>query len=225
MSQEDNAKIIFDYLVGTDGWSKEAAAGILGNMQSESGIVPDIWESGQIGNMNVGYGLVQWTPASKYITWAQNQGLNYKDIYSQLKRIQWEVNNNQQWINANMSFKQFTQRAVSPEDSAFLFIKYYERPLNPNQPARQTQARYWYEKFKNDSIGKKSTEALKMLLFSSDIPSDYGDQNQVFLLAGEKIIRVDSGNSVNELKSQGVPFTVLTKNNTQALISSHGGVN
>ncbi|TYC48803.1 hypothetical protein ESZ50_07960 [Weissella muntiaci] len=224
MSQEDNAKIIFDYLVGTDGWSKEAAAGILGNMQSESGIVPDIWESGQIGNMNVGYGLVQWTPASKYITWAQNQGLNYKDIYSQLKRIQWEVNNNQQWINANMSFKQFTQRAVSPEDSAFLFIRYYERPLNPNQPARQTQARYWYEKFKNDVISQKKNEVYKMFLFKADIATVYGDQNAVYLLADGVIISIDPGNAFNDMKAAGIPFAVLTKMNTEALIAGHGGV-
>ena len=195
-------------------------------MESESGITPDIWESGQVGNMNVGYGLVQWTPASKYISWAQNQGLSYPDIYSQLKRIQWEVDNAQQWYNPNMTFKQFTQRAVSPEDSALLFITYYERPLNPNQPIRQTQARYWYEKFKDDIITPGRNEALgDMLLFKSDLDTDYGDADTIYFMIDGKVIHIDTGSEMDSLKAQGVPYTVFTKNNTQAMISSHGGVN
>lgn len=75
MGQFETAKTIWDYLV-SQGWSKTAVAGLLGNMQSESGIIADRWESDIVGNMSGGYGLVQWTPASKYINWANANGLN-----------------------------------------------------------------------------------------------------------------------------------------------------
>ncbi|WP_314068564.1 phage tail tip lysozyme [uncultured Vagococcus sp.] len=146
-TQLETATAIWKYLIAK-GWSKEAIAGVLGNMQSESGIIADRWESDIVGNMNGGYGLVQWTPATKFINWANSNGLNYRTLDAQLRRIEWEVANNVQWWHPTLTFKQFTQRAVSPEECASLFITYYERPANPNQPNRQTQARAWYEKLK-----------------------------------------------------------------------------
>lgn len=73
-------------------------------MQSESGIIADRWESDIVGNMNGGYGLVQWTPASKYINWAQSNGLVYQNVISQCNRLEWEVTNNEQFYNPDMSF-------------------------------------------------------------------------------------------------------------------------
>ncbi|WP_075491092.1 phage tail tip lysozyme [Enterococcus thailandicus] len=60
MGQRETAKQIWDYLTSHE-WTKESVAALLGNMQSESGIIADRWESDYIGNMNGGYGLVQWT--------------------------------------------------------------------------------------------------------------------------------------------------------------------
>lgn len=144
MGQLETATQIWKYLVGC-GWSKTAVAGMLGNMQSESSLIPDIWQNNDIGNMNVGYGLVQWTPASEYINWAQSHGLDYRDVYSQLKRLEWEVENNMQFICSFMTFYQFKVSNESPEYLADTFMKYYERPLK-NQPERAQQARYWYDK-------------------------------------------------------------------------------
>ncbi|WP_270344905.1 phage tail tip lysozyme [Enterococcus thailandicus] len=39
-TQEQTAKQIWDYLT-SKGWTKEAVSAILGNMQSESGIIAD----------------------------------------------------------------------------------------------------------------------------------------------------------------------------------------
>lgn len=139
-----NAQYIMGYLL-TAGWTKEAIAGVLGNMQSESTINPGIWQNLDEGNMSLGFGLVQWTPASKYIDWANSRGLPYKEMDSNLKRIEYEVENNIQWIHSDMTFKQFTQLTSSPEECAELFLRHYERPANPNQPNRATQARYWYD--------------------------------------------------------------------------------
>ncbi|WP_167352159.1 phage tail tip lysozyme [Enterococcus quebecensis] len=147
MTQQQTAQQIWNYLTN-QGWTREAVAGVLGNMQSESGIIADRWESDNIGNMTGGYGLVQWTPATKYIHWAQQNGLVYQDVISQCKRLEWEVANGQQFYHPTMSFKQFTQSTQSPEALAEIFIKFYERPLDSNQPIRQTQARYWYNTLK-----------------------------------------------------------------------------
>ena len=153
-TQEQTAKQIWDYLI-SKGWTKESVAALLGNMQSESGIIADRWESDIIGNLRGGYGLVQWTPASKYIDWATANGLIYQEVISQCKRLEWEVQNEQQFSHPTITFKQFTESQQTPEVLADIFIRYYERPGNPNQPIRQTQARYWYDKFKETVIINK----------------------------------------------------------------------
>lgn len=165
MGQKETAKQVWDYLTSC-GWTKEAVAALLGNMQSESGIIADRWESDIIGNVYGGYGLVQWTPASKYINWAKSNGLRYQDVISQCKRLEWEVANNQQFYHPSMSFKQFTQSKQSPESLADIFIRYYERPANPNQPARQTQARHWYNLFKGMSNTTKKGEMTMQCIYT-----------------------------------------------------------
>jgi hypothetical protein len=142
-----NAQYILNYLSGK-GWTKNAICGFLGNLQSESTINPGIWEGLQAGNTSVGYGLVQWTPASKYIDWANGMGLSYPEMDSQLQRIEYEVENNIQWFGGysdQMTFKQFTQSNETPEFLADVFIKTYEHPADPDQPIRGTQARYWFD--------------------------------------------------------------------------------
>lgn len=138
-----NAQYIMSYLTSR-GWTKNAVAGMLGNMQTESTINPGIWQSLDAGNLSGGYGLVQWTPASKYINWANERGLPQGGMGSQLQRIIWEVENNQQWIDSSMTFKQFTKSTASPYDLGMKFITAYERPADPNQPIRGTQAEYWF---------------------------------------------------------------------------------
>ena len=53
------------------GWTKNAVSAILGNMQSESSINPGRWQSDRVGGNpeGHGYGLVQWTPYTKYTNW------------------------------------------------------------------------------------------------------------------------------------------------------------
>lgn len=141
---QNNAQLIYNYFI-SKGWSKNAICGMLGNMQSESTINPGIWESLDEGNIEVGYGLVQWTPAKKYIDWG---GSNFSDGYKQCERIIYEVENNIQWITTEkypMSFKEFTNSLESPTYLAMVFISNYERPFDVNQPIRGEQAEYWYK--------------------------------------------------------------------------------
>ena len=56
--KEANARYIYDYLTA-QGWTKNAIAGLLGNIQKESVMNPGAWE--EYNNVVLGYGLVQWT--------------------------------------------------------------------------------------------------------------------------------------------------------------------
>ena len=75
------------------GWSINAICAMLGNMQSESGVNPGIWEG--LTPFGGGYGLVQWTPYSKYKNWAGTQWENNGPL--ECARIVFEFNNGLQW--------------------------------------------------------------------------------------------------------------------------------
>ena len=141
--QISNAQYIYQYFKNK-GWTCESIAGMLGNIQAESGIVADIAERGG----GDGFGLVQWTPKSKLINWANSLNLDYKDLEAQCRRIQWELENSQQFYSTSkypLTFKQFTQSTKDPAYLALVFLANYERPLNPNQPIRSTYANNWYD--------------------------------------------------------------------------------
>lgn len=145
--QIENAQYIMNYL-RKRGWTRNAIAGMLGNIQTESTVNPGIWQSLNQGDMSVGFGLVQWTPASKYTSWADSRGYAWGDINGQLERIIWEVANGEQWIATSkypMSFYEFTKSTSAPYDLAMAFIANYERPEEAYQPDRGTQAEYWYK--------------------------------------------------------------------------------
>lgn len=147
LSEEEmhnNAIMLYNYFYSV-GWSLNAICGMLGNMQSESTINPGIWEGLQEGHLNVGYGLVQWTPASKYINWA---GADYGDGNKQCSRIVWEKDNGAQWIPTStypQSFADFSVSTDSPYTLGLMFLACYERPFDPHQPIRGQQAEYWFE--------------------------------------------------------------------------------
>ncbi len=138
-----NATYIFNKLT-IAGWSVNAIAGVLGNLETESSINPGRWEGGHEGNMSGGYGLVQWTPATNYTNWADARGLEWGHMDSQLARIQYEMDNALQWYHPTMTFYEFSRSDLPPYDLAMLFLAHYERPANPNQPQRGDDANYWY---------------------------------------------------------------------------------
>lgn len=165
-AMKKNAQYIFQYF-SAKGWTLNAIAALLGNMEHESGMSPGIWEGIAGGcetintatgthtltskgkNFSGGYGLVQWTPASKLCNWCSDgkqngtgRTLPYWDIDSQLYRIDWEARNNKQWGIASynkeykykgekfsdLTFSQFitSDRDVNWLTAAFAFC--YERP-------------------------------------------------------------------------------------------------
>ena len=140
-----NAEYIYKALKDK-GWTLNAIAGMLGNMQRESTLNPGIWQNNDVGNTTGGYGLVQWTPATKYIDWLL-PGSDASTMDNNISRILYELENNLQWISTElypMSFKEFTTSTQRPEDLASVFLYNYERAGVSAENERRENALNWY---------------------------------------------------------------------------------
>lgn len=143
-----NVTYIHSYLIDK-GWSVNAIAGMLGNMQAESSINPGRWQSDRVGGdtSGHGYGLCQWTPYTKYTEWVSGDP---STMDNNLSRIIYEVENNLQWIatsNYNYSFKEFSTSNKSVSELAKAFLLNYERPADQSvsvQNYRSELAESWY---------------------------------------------------------------------------------
>ena len=63
--QTDNASEIWRTLVNVYGWTENSASAVIGNFQHESALNPGQFEHGKNYSMSDGFGLGQWTPATK----------------------------------------------------------------------------------------------------------------------------------------------------------------
>lgn len=166
--QEANGALIWRFFGGELGWSANAVAAMLANMQAESTINPGRWEGGvvQATDPYNGVGLVQWTPWTKLFDWvASTYGPTHSpyDGYVQMERIKWEYNNGQQWIFVNwgpiyddegslidyqiwgMEWADWIHSDADPYYLAQVFTTCYERPAEVWQPWRWEQAGRWYQ--------------------------------------------------------------------------------
>lgn len=143
---QNNATILCQYFL-LGGWSLNAIAAMLGNMQTESTINPGIWQS--LKEYSGGYGLVQWTPYTNYADWAGDNWQNNGNL--ECERIQYEFSNGLQYYPTNdypMTAAEFMVSQESPEYLAQVFLNNYERPADRDQPQRSEQARYWFDFFR-----------------------------------------------------------------------------
>lgn len=166
--QLHNAQIVANYFIKL-GWDKNSICGLLGNMSHESSINPNMYEYGYSWGANRGFGLVQWTPRTKLSSWCDSKGLDFRKGESQLARIEYEINNEIQWLKTreyNFSFKDFSKNTPKLDVNRLThaFQKNYERPANPmaSLPKRQEFARLCLKKL--DFTGSKDT--------SINVPTD-----------------------------------------------------
>ncbi|MBS0949426.1 hypothetical protein JK159_03390 [Weissella minor] len=142
VTQEQNARYLYQFF-SERGWTRNAIAGMLGNMMVESYLLPDITEFGGGG----GYGLVQWTPADKLINWAKENGYDHRTLFAQSMRIQYEMTHGIQFYPSSaypINATQYMQSQDSAYQLAKVFLSNYERPFESNQPERGNIAMYWY---------------------------------------------------------------------------------
>lgn len=154
---QTNANYIRSYL-SDKGWTVNAIAGILGNMQHESAINAGRWQSDIVGNTSGGYGLVQWTPASNFIEWCEQSGFSDPSTMdANIARILYELDNNIQYYETGEypeTFREFTKSLATPYYLACAFAWNYERSYTvlygteaEKESLRQTRggsANEWY---------------------------------------------------------------------------------
>ena len=134
-----NAQMVVNFLNDKD-WSKEAIAALIGNMRHESSINPNMYEYGYGWGDDGGFGLVQWTPRSKFWNWGLRQGYTEEELRSgdsQLARIDYEVDNNIQYIPNGHSARYGYE---SKYDFSFADFRQNTQGLNVNQ---LTEAFMW----------------------------------------------------------------------------------
>lgn len=132
----ENAQLVANRAL-KKGWVKMAICGMLGNMRHESSVNPNMYEFGMSWGADRGFGLVQWTPRSKYWNWALQKGYKeseLRDGEAQMDRIDWEAKNGEQWMihpNFGETFAQFRKNKNNWNISQATesFARGYERPL------------------------------------------------------------------------------------------------
>lgn len=203
--KEINARYIWNYL-GSKGWTINAVAGLLGNLESESTLSPTLWQSRIEGsiinsdgthslNMSVlagrssGYGLVQWTPYSRYTNWCKSNGLNYWDIDSQLARIIYETQHpSEAWALPSynrsyvfrgdsfygFSFNDFITSTKDPGWLAACFAFCYEKPDASNNTLSDREKNAGYtsvDQTKKDLCETRARQAESWYTFLSGLPT------------------------------------------------------
>ena len=137
----------------THGYSDAATAGILGNMEQESGVDPTTIQGGGAGPAA---GIAQWenynTKSSRWLNmsnYAASKGRDWTDLESQLEFIDKENNSSDVfWSNASKyksydAFKKATDIAAATED----FEKAFERAGTPMMENRLAAAQKYYDQF------------------------------------------------------------------------------
>lgn len=153
MSADDelnNATLMYQQMISE--FTVNAICGVLGNVNWESHFNPGQWQSSyQVGDMDGGFGLVQWTPASKIFTALGN------DAYSgaaQTKAIM-DLTANDWIIQSNwpMSWEDFKASDLGAQYLAEVFCKNYERAGDEHMQERKDFAQHWWEVFSDNPPG------------------------------------------------------------------------
>ena len=163
--RNENAELIYQYLSNL-GWTKNAIAGILGNMDVESTMNPALIEGRgthtlidnfrclEIGG-TIGVGLVQWTgntdtpPAGqKLASFAIRYNMQWFDGECQCYRLERECATNIQFDPGTVDgvyydWQTYIASTETPEQLAKVWQFQYERGGTDTQ-TRQQKARYYY---------------------------------------------------------------------------------
>ncbi len=134
--KKEKIKQYKDFFIGR-GFTKEQAAGIVGNLYAESGLNHSIK---QIGG-GPGFGLAQWE-GPRQADFKRVMGKNIEDSteVDQLNFIIWELNNTEK------KAKNELLKTKTPEEAAKIFAHKYERMKVYNKE-RETYARNFLEEY------------------------------------------------------------------------------
>jgi hypothetical protein len=143
MSLDPNALFVAKRLQA-EGYTRGQIAGVLGNLQLESGFNPRINEGGKVGPpLGVGgFGMPQWTGGrqTNLINFAKQKGLDPGSVEAQADFLVYELKGPEKRADQSL------RGAVSPEEAARRFLTDFERAGIPKTEQRQKAAREIYGK-------------------------------------------------------------------------------
>ncbi|MZG90670.1 phage tail spike protein, partial [Enterococcus durans] len=162
------------------GFTKQAAAALLGNAQGESDANPTADEGN--GAPGFGYGVWQWTDSTGatsgrvyMINLMTKAGISDDPdtITAQFKLLMWHAPNGQ-WIATSAYPYTWTQfmNLTDINTAAQAFVANFERPRDPH-PERTTWAQEWYDKFKDLKI-PASKGYIKPIADPITVTSEFG---------------------------------------------------
>ena len=126
-----NAKIALDYFV-QQGWTPAQAAGLVANLQAESG---QNLNTDAVGDGGKAYGIAQWHgPRQQKFAEKMGKPLQGSSLQDQLNFVQWELNNTE--ARAARALKS----AQTAEDAAAIVDAYYERSSGAARQKRMAMA-------------------------------------------------------------------------------------
>jgi len=143
-----NATIIYNYLTN-QGWSHNAICATLGNLHYESATI----NPGKTQNGGPAFGIAQWDPASKYTTWASNNGFSKNSLMGQLNYLVYSMQPGQgEWFDNDkgcyMSYSDFISSNAPISVLTEVFMWSYERPSVLALEQRISHAEYWGNYFR-----------------------------------------------------------------------------
>ena len=114
------------------GWTTEQAAGIVGNLQAESGAN---LKTDAVGDAGQAYGIAQWhPPRQKDFNKTIGKDIRGSSLQDQLTFIDWELNNTER--NAGRHLR----AAKTAEEAAWIMDEYYERSTGAHRQNRINNA-------------------------------------------------------------------------------------
>ena len=126
-----NAKIALDFFM-QQGWTPEQAAGIVANLQAESG---QNLNPAALNPKEQAYGIAQWRGSRKR-DFEQEMGrpINGSSLNDQLKFVQWELTNTEKQAGARL------KAAKSAAEAAAIIDQFYERSAGIHRQKRIASA-------------------------------------------------------------------------------------
>jgi murein DD-endopeptidase MepM/ murein hydrolase activator NlpD len=121
----ENARIAMQYLTSPEGggWTQAQAAGIVANLQAESGANLDTTALNEEGGGQGAHGIAQWRAERiTRFTEMYNKPIRSASLQEQLAYINWELNNTESRAGRSL------RGATTAEQAADIFYRQYERP-------------------------------------------------------------------------------------------------
>lgn len=184
-------------VLGNRGWTLNAVCGLLGNMGGESGYNPWRWEGDVVlastdpdidrqpisGQNNHGYGLVQFTPAGKYVHSSYAQAYptyspNYSDITgtpedgeAQMLFLH-EHNDYMPSSQYNWTYQEYIAKTDNTDNMTEAWFYNYERGVYSAQSmaVRKADASYWFTALPSTPPSPTPTKKKGMPLWMMTIP-------------------------------------------------------